>query len=128
MTRRLAPPKVPTIIRAGGAALFALATAGMAMPLGYGVRAIILVLGVGGALLLTFSHPYRMQVREAVESRGIEYKTQVAQILPLFPLWLLLMVLPLFPASWLLAAGVAILAGAYIWAMYPQIDGTKFIM
>lgn len=123
----LSVPRVPTVVRAGGTALFSFATAGMAMPLGYGIRAIILVLGVGGALLLTFSHPYRTQVRAAVESRGVAYKTQVAQLLPLFPLWLLLMVLPIFPASWLLAAGVAVVAGAYIWVVYPQIDGTKFI-
>src|SRR5699024_11926175 len=64
--------------------------------------------------LVTFSHPYRKKVRAAVESTGRKYKTSVAQIMPLFPLWLALMILPAFQIhSWVATLIVLALAGAY---------------
>ncbi|WP_293790710.1 hypothetical protein [uncultured Corynebacterium sp.] len=118
----------PTVVRAIGAALFGLAVGIMAAPLAPGFQVIVLVATVGAALLLTFSHPYRRQVREEVEKRGERYRTSASQVAPLFPLWIALMAIPLLNTrSWALMAIAWVIAGAYTWFVYPQIDGTAHI-
>ena len=118
----------PLTVRLVGSILLGLAVATMAMPLANGVKVILLILAVGGAMMFTFSHPYRRDVRAEVEKRGERYRTSVNQIMPLFPLWLALLILPAFALnSWLIALLVAIIAGGYAWMVYSQIDGTRHI-
>ncbi|WP_295645455.1 hypothetical protein [uncultured Corynebacterium sp.] len=118
----------PLSVRLAGSVLLGLAVATMAMPLSNGIKVIILILAVGGAMMFTFSHPYRRDVRAEVEKRGERYRTSVNQIMPLFPLWLGLMILPAFALnSWVIALVVAVIAGGYAWMVYPHIDGTKHI-
>lgn len=118
----------PLAVRVVGSVLLGLAVATMAMPLSNGIKVILLILAVGGAMMFTFSHPYRRDVRAEVEKRGERYRTSVNQIMPLFPLWLALMILPAFALnSWVIALIVAVIAGGYAWMVYPHIDGTKHI-
>ena len=111
-----------------GSLFFGLAVGIMIAPLAPGFQAIVLIASVGIALLMTFSHPYRKQVRAEVEKRGERYRTSAAQVMPLFPLWLALMVLPLMSTrSWVLMVIIWVVASAYAWFVYPQIDGTAHI-
>ena len=125
-------PTAPTGVRVSCAVLLGIAVAAMAMPLGVGIKIIILIAAAGAGLLFTFNHPYRKEVRAAVEARGERYRTSVAQVMPLFPLWLALMVLPVIhftsvAAQWGLCAAVLVVAASYAYIVFPQLDGTAHI-
>ena len=117
----------PTPVRATTSLLLGLAVAIMAMPIATGIKLIGLLLSVAIALLVTFNHPYRREVRKAVEVRNEKYTTSFTQVLPLFPLWLALMVLPIMASSWVLAGIVFVIAAGYTWLVHPQLDGTAHI-
>lgn len=120
--------RAPEGVRAVASLLLGLGVAAMVMPLATTWQVMVLVIAIGAGFLVTFSHPYRKKVRAAVESTGRKYKTSVAQIMPLFPLWLALMILPAFQIhSWVAALIVLALAGAYAWASFPSIDGTRYL-
>lgn len=120
--------RAPEGVRAIASLLLGLGVAAMVMPLATTWQVMVLVIAIGAGFLVTFSHPYRKKVRAAVESTGRKYKTSVAQIMPLFPLWLALMILPAFQIhSWVAALIVLALAGAYAWVSFPSIDGTRYL-
>lgn len=120
--------RAPEGVRAAASLLLGLGVAAMVMPLATTWQVMVLVIAIGAGFLVTFSHPYRKKVRAAVESTGRKYKTSVAQIMPLFPLWLALMILPAFQIhSWIAALIVLALAGAYAWISFPSIDGTRYL-
>ncbi|MDK6301620.1 hypothetical protein QP140_03295 [Corynebacterium sp. UMB9976] len=120
--------RAPEGVRAAASLLLGLGVAAMVMPLATTWQVLVLVIAIGAGFLVTFSHPYRKKVRAAVESTGRKYKTSVAQIMPLFPLWLALMILPAFQIhSWIAALIVLALAGAYAWISFPSIDGTRYL-
>lgn len=127
MTTRTPIVAAPTSVRAATSVLMGLAVAAMAMPIPNGFKVVGLLICAAAALLVTFSHPYRRRVREAVEQRNEKYTTSWAQFLPLFPLWLALMVLPIVAGSWVIAAIVFVVAAGYTWLIHPQIDGTAHI-
>ncbi|HJC85421.1 MAG TPA: hypothetical protein H9751_07745 [Candidatus Corynebacterium faecigallinarum] len=98
----------------------------LATPLPTGIRVALMVVFLGAGLAWLFSHPYRRDVRAAVEANGQRYTTRVKQIVPLFPVWLALMLLPPFQIdNWAIAVLVWIVAGAYIWQVTPRLDGTR---
>ena len=120
--------RAPEGVRAAASLLLGLGVAAMVMPLATTWQVMVLIIAIGAGFLVTFSHPYRKKVRAAVESTGRKYKTSVAQIMPLFPLWLALMILPAFQIhSWIAALMVLALAGAYAWISFPSIDGTRYL-
>ncbi|WP_300610440.1 hypothetical protein [Corynebacterium sp.] len=120
--------RAPEGVRAAASLLLGLGVAAMVMPLATTWQVMVLIIAIGVGFLVTFSHPYRKKVRAAVESTGRKYKTSVAQIMPLFPLWLALMILPAFQIhSWIAALIVLALAGAYAWISFPSIDGTRYL-
>ena len=120
--------RAPEGVRAAASLLLGLGVAAMVMPLATTWQVMVLIIAIGAGFLVTFSHPYRKKVRAAVESTGRKYKTSVAQIMPLFPLWLALMILPAFQIrSWIAALIVLALAGAYAWISFPSIDGTRYL-
>lgn len=120
--------RAPEGVRAAASLLLGLGVAAMVMPLATTWQVMVLVVAIGAGFLVTFSHPYRKKVRAAVESTGRKYKTSVAQIMPLFPLWLALMILPAFQIhSWIAALIALALAGAYAWVSFPSIDGTRYL-
>lgn len=127
MSRPVPIVTAPKPVRAIAALFLGLAVGIMGMPIGNGFKVIGLVLSVAIALLVTFNHPYRKDVRDAVESAGGQYKTSLSQVMPLFPLWLALMVIPMAPSSWPLAICAWLIAAAYAWAVHPQLDGTAHL-
>lgn len=119
-------PITPAPLRAGAALLFGCGVGILAAPLDRTVHAIALVICLGAGLLWIFSHPYRRDIRAAVESRGGKYTTRVSQLFPLLPLWLALMVVPgIALNNWFASLGVAAIAATYSWLVIPFIDGTR---
>jgi hypothetical protein len=119
-------PDTPTELRIGAAALFGLGVGALATPLDRTVQAALLIGFLGAGLLWIFSHPYRRDVRKAVESRGHRYTTKFSQLIPLLPLWLALMLVPGFElGNWFAGLGIAVVGAAYSWLIIPFIDGTR---
>jgi hypothetical protein len=119
-------PETPRQVRHTAAVTIGAAVGVTAAPLPPLVQVIALVVLLGAGTLVIFSHPYRRKVAAAVEARGDVYSTRVKQIVPLFPLWLALMVLiGVRPANWVIAVIVWGVAAAFTWQMVPRIDGTK---
>lgn len=119
-------PETPRPVRAGAAALMGVGVGALATPLPPGIRVALMVVFLGAGLAWLFSHPYRRDIRAAVEANGQRYTTRVKQIVPLFPVWLALMLLPPFQIdNWAIAVLVWIVAGAYIWQVTSRLDGTR---
>ncbi|MGO1949948.1 MAG: hypothetical protein ACTH1D_09950 [Mycobacteriaceae bacterium] len=119
-------PETPRQVRAGSAVLIGAGVGALATPLPVGFRVIMLVVFVGAGLLWIFSHPYRRDVRAAVEARGDRYTTRIKQVIPLFPIWLALMLVPAFQFDhWAIAVIAWAVAGVYTWQVVPRMDGTR---
>lgn len=87
---------------------------------------VLMLVFLAAGLLWLFSHPYRRDVRAAVEARGDRYTTRVKQVVPLFPIWLALMLVPAFEfGNWAIAVIAWAVAGVYAWQVVPRIDGTR---
>lgn len=121
-------PETPRPLRAGVAALIGGGVGALATPLPLEIRVILMVVFLAGGLLWMFSHPYRRDVRAAVEARGDRYTTRIKQVIPLFPVWLGLMLVPGFQFNnWGIAVVIWIVAGVYTWQVVPRLDGTREI-
>ncbi|MDN6386094.1 MAG: hypothetical protein L0J86_00180, partial [Corynebacterium sp.] len=112
--------------RAGVAALIGAGVGALATPLPTGVRVVLMLVFLAAGLLCLFSHPYSHHVRAAVEARGDRYTTRIKQVVPLFPIWLALMLVPGFQFNnWAIAVIAWAIAGVYTWQVVPRIDGTR---
>jgi hypothetical protein len=119
-------PVTPRPLRAGVAVLIGAGVGALATPLPTGVRVVLMLVFLAAGLLWLFSHPYRRDVRDAVEARGDRYTTRVKQVVPLFPVWLALMLVPAFEFdNWAVAVIVWAVAGVYAWQVVPRLDGTR---
>lgn len=77
-------------------------------------------------LLFPLIHPYRRRVREYRRDRGAGFSPQVWQFLPLFFLWLALMLAPLLAPAPTWASALLLLAAAgWLYLTFPHIDGTR---
>lgn len=119
-------PVTPRALRAGVAVLMGAGVGALATPLPTGIRVILMLVLLAAGLLCLFSHPYRHDVRAAVEARGDRYTTRIKQVVPLFPIWLALMLVPGFEFdNWAIAVITWVVAGVYTWQVVPRIDGTR---
>ncbi|WP_420099741.1 hypothetical protein [Corynebacterium sp.] len=119
-------PVTPRPLRAGVAALIGAGVGALATPTSTGVRVVLMLVLLAAGLLWLFSHPYRRDVRAAVEARGDRYTTRIKQVVPLFPVWLALMLIPAFQFdNWAIAVIVWAVAGVYTWQIVPRLDGTR---
>jgi hypothetical protein len=119
-------PVTPRPLRAGVAVLIGAGVGALATPLPTGVRVVLMLVFLAAGLLSLFSHPYRRDVRDAVEARGDRYTTRIKQVVPLFPVWLALMLVPAFEFdNWAVAVIVWAVAGVYAWQVIPRLDGTR---
>ena len=121
------PVTIPPIVRVGGAILLGAAVAITAAPLIPAVQAGGMILLAGAAFLLLFSHPYRRDVRAEYEARGLDYKISVQRMIPLFPDWLALMILPVTGGRFLIVIAAFIIATAYNYLVIPRIAGLSEI-
>ncbi|MBN9644067.1 hypothetical protein ACFSSC_02060 [Corynebacterium mendelii] len=126
MKNHITPVPTPLVVRATSSVLVAAGVAVMGADLANSWKAATMMLCIGTAMLVIFSHPYRRRMREYTETHNRDYKFRLAALLPLFPVWLALMTMPAFAP---LAIGWLIIAGAvtfgWMWLIFPHIDGSR---
>lgn len=120
------PIPTPPVVRLLSSALFGIGVAILTTALPRGVQVVAMAVCLGAGVLIIFSHPYRRQIREFLEERNLHYTPKFTQILPLFLVWLALMIAPAFapaPLGVTLAFGV----GVFLWMfwVFPHIDGSR---
>lgn len=122
---RPTPIPTPGWVRLLGSALFATAVAILASQVEIPIAAITALLAVVAALAVTLCHPYRRELRDFAERHNVTMLPSVGQILPLFLLWLGVMLAPLFALpQW----GTALVwLGVFIacFLLYPHVDGSR---
>lgn len=120
------PVPTPYSVRILSSLLIGMGVAALSTSLPRGVQVIVLVLSIGAGCLLIFSHPYRRKIRATMESHHVAYRPTLSSMLPLFLVWLALMITPM-------VAPLPLLGSALLWAgisswMYlvlPHIDGSR---
>lgn len=126
MRSHLTPIPTPPAVRLGASALLGLGVAVLSTGLDRGIQVVAMVIAIGAAFLLTFSHPYRREIRAFLEKRNLDYRPRFTQILPLFLVWLALMIVPAFaplPLWGTLLIWLVIFAWMY-W-VFPHVDGSR---
>lgn len=89
------PIPTPPTVRFISSALIAAAVAVLTTSLAREIQVIALLISTGAAFLVLFSHPYRKEIRTFLEKRNMHYTPKFAQVVPLFFVWLALMLAPL---------------------------------
>lgn len=123
------PIDTPAIVRIGASALAGIATAVMTTRLPFAISAPVALLAIIAAVVLTFTHPYRRELRAYYEAHGgfaATGRSKIQFLLPLFPLWFLIMLSPLMAPAHPVLTGLMFVAGmAGVWITFPHIDGTR---
>ncbi|RSZ64219.1 hypothetical protein EAH68_04250 [Corynebacterium hylobatis] len=126
MRSRQTPIPTPPLVRAGTSLLIGLGVAVLSTGLARGVQVGIMVVAIAAGLLLMFSHPYRREIRAFLERENVAIRPRPGQVLPLFFVWLALMIVPVLAPLPVWGTGLVWLAvfGWMLW-VFPHIDGTR---
>lgn len=126
MRSHVTPIPTPGPVRAGASLLAAVAAAVLTTELPRLWQVLVATVAVVAALALTLTHPYRRRMAEYAERRRVSRVPRVGQVVPLFVVWLAIMLAPLLaPAPWW---GTALVFGTVFgWVMltFPHVDGTR---
>lgn len=126
MCSHITPIPTPQVVRFGASALLGVGVAVLSVDLSRGIQVAVMVLAIGAAFLLTFSHPYRREIRAYLEKRNVEYKPRLSQVIPLFLVWLALMLVPaLGPLPMWGTAVVWLVIFAWMYWVFPHVDGSR---
>lgn len=126
MRSHITPIPTPQVVRFGASALLGVGVAVLSVDLSRGIQVAVMVLAIGAAFLLTFSHPYRREIRAYLEKRNVEYKPRLSQVIPLFLVWLALMLVPaLGPLPMWGTAVVWLVIFAWMYWVFPHVDGSR---
>lgn len=120
------PIPTPPLVRLLSSVLIGVGVAVLTTDLAREVQVVVMALSLGAGILLIFSHPYRKQIRDFLEERNLHYTPKFTQVLPLFLVWITLMIAPAFaPAP--LWGTLAFGAGVFLWMywIFPHVDGTR---
>jgi fatty acid desaturase len=123
---RRTPIPTPPLVRTGTSLLIGLGVAVPSTGLARGVQVGVMVLAIAVGLLLMFGHPYRREIKQFLEEKNAVVRPRLGQVLPLFFVWLALMVVPVFAP--LPAWGTALVwlaVSAWMFWVFPHIDGTR---
>lgn len=123
---RRTPIPTPLTVRVGTSLLFAVGVAVLSTGLDRGVQVGVMVAMIAVGLLLMFGHPYRREMKEFLQAKNAVIKPQLGQILPLFFVWLALMIVPVFapmPIWGTVLVGAAVFGWMYL--VFPHVDGTR---
>lgn len=126
MRSHITPIPTPPVVRLGTSLLLGVGVAVLSTELARGVQVAVMVVAIGAGLLLMFSHPYRREMKEFLERRNLAYRPRIAQVIPLFIVWLALMIVPVFaplPLWGTLLVGLGIFGWMY-W-VFPHVDGSR---
>lgn len=123
---RKTPIPTPDIVRFGSSFLIAAGVAILTTGLPRGIQVAAMVICIAAGILLIFSHPYRKEIKAFLDERNLYYRPKFSQIVPMFLVWLALMLAPvLAPASiWVTAL---VFVGVFGWMLlvFPHVDGTR---
>lgn len=123
------PINTPATVRIGASALAGIATAIMTTSLPFAVSAPVALIAIVAAVVLTLTHPYRRELRAYYEAHGgfsSTGRSKIQFLLPLFPLWFLIMLSPLMAPAHPVLTGLMFVAGmAGVWISFPHMDGTR---
>lgn len=123
---RKTPIPTPEVVRFGSSFLIAAGVAVLTTGLPRGVQVAAMVICTAAGILLIFSHPYRRQIKAFLEERNLYYKPKFTQILPMFMVWLALMLAPvLAPAAIWVTVIVFLAVLGWMLLVFPHIDGTR---
>ncbi|HHU68423.1 hypothetical protein [Corynebacterium sp.] len=123
---RHTPIPTPLLVRVGTSLLIALGVAALSTDLARGIQVGVMVGAIAAGLLLLFGHPYRREIKDFLEERNAVIKPQLGQVMPLFLVWLALMVVPVFaplPIWGTVLVGLAVFGWMYL--VFPHVDGTR---
>ncbi|MBA1836808.1 hypothetical protein GC584_10655 [Corynebacterium sp. zg912] len=122
---RVTPIPTPTAVRALGSLGVGGSIGVMVSQAPLGIKAVVAILCVVGAVAVTLLHPYRKQLRAFAEEKNVARVPSIGMMLPLMLWWLAFMLAPLahWPAVGAWVAGV--LAAAAAWVLYPHVDGSR---
>ncbi|RNE48827.1 hypothetical protein [Corynebacterium alimapuense] len=120
------PIPTPAVVRLGTSALIGLGVAALSTELPRGVQVAVMVIAIGAGILLLFGHPYRKQIKDYLERRNLRNKPKFARVMPLFTVWLALMVMPAF-APLPIWGSLLVWLGIFGWMywVFPHVDGSR---
>jgi hypothetical protein len=126
MRSRQTPIPTPPLVRVGTSLLLGLGVAVLSTGLARGVQVGIMVVAIASGLLLMFSHPYRREIKAFLQRQNAVIRPRLGQVLPLFFVWLALMIVPVLAPLPVWGTGLVWLAvfGWMFW-VFPHIDGTR---
>lgn len=121
------PIPTPVVVRSVASILVGAAIAVLSTDLNIGVRMAVMIIAIGAAFLLTFSHPYRKEMLAYTQRKKADPpKLHSQQLLTLFPAWLALMTVPLFaPVPVVVSVVIWVLSAAYMFWIFPHFDGSR---
>lgn len=123
---RRTPIPTPPVVRVGTSLLIGLGVAVLSTGLARGVQVGVMVVAIAAGLLLMFGHPYRREIKEFLREKNAVVRPRVSQLLPLFLVWLALMIVPVFAPMpvWGTALVWLGVSGWMFW-VFPHVDGTR---
>lgn len=126
MRSRQTPIPTPPLVRVGTSLLIGLGVAALSTGLARGTQVGIMVVAIAAGLLLMFGHPYRREIKAFLERENAVIRPRLGQVLPLFFVWLALMIVPVLAPLPVWGTGLVWLAvfGWMFW-VFPHIDGTR---
>lgn len=128
MRAHVTPIPTPPIVRVGASALTALAVAILTTGLTPGWRLLISVVSLIGALVLTLAHPYRRRLAEYAKKKNVSRVPRIGQVMPLFIVWLVLMLAPLLaPAAWWVTVLLGLAVFGWMMLSFPHFDGSRVL-
>ncbi|KQB87470.1 hypothetical protein [Corynebacterium lowii] len=123
---RITPIPTPGLVRLSSSLLGAAAVALPSTDLGYGIQFLGVLLCSALAIAFPFLHPYRGRVRAYRAEKDAPWRPQLWQFLPLFFLWLALMLAPVIaPAPWWGSALLFAASAGWLYLTFPHVDGTR---
>ncbi|WPF66565.1 MULTISPECIES: hypothetical protein [unclassified Corynebacterium] len=126
MRSHLTPIPTPPVVRLSSSFLGGAAVAMLSTDLSRPHQVILAFLFLLIALVLPFVHPYRHRIREYRREHQVPFQPQVWQFLPLFFLWIAIMLAPLLAPAPLWTSVLLLLAAAgWLHLTFPHIDGTR---
>ncbi|MCZ9309312.1 hypothetical protein ACUY3K_03655 [Corynebacterium uberis] len=128
MRAHTTPIPTPEPVRLGGSALIAAGVAALSLDLSHAIQLALMLIFIAAACLLIFSHPYRRDIRAFLDKRNLHYTPRLGQIIPLFLVWLTLMIIPAF-APLPLWGSILVFVGIFgwMWLVFPHVDGTRVL-
>ncbi|MBC3185967.1 hypothetical protein H7347_05165 [Corynebacterium sp. zg-331] len=126
MRAHVTPIPTPPVVRLSSSVLGGAAVAVLSTDLPRAIQVPLVLLFLLISLSLPLIHPYRRRMREYRREHRAPWRPQVWQFLPLFALWLAIMLAPLLaPAPPWVSALVFLATTGWLHLTFPHVDGSR---